>query len=89
MLHAQILEFKHPTTNKMVKFEAPLPEYFEKVLEEKLNNNQLETAQDELFWIKNNLRTHIFNNIFIHCFSKPILLNNTDKIKKIKILRQF
>ena len=34
MLHAQILEFKHPTTNKMVKFEAPLPEYFEKVLEE-------------------------------------------------------
>ncbi len=34
MLHAKVLEFKHPTTNKMVHFEAPLPKYFEKILEE-------------------------------------------------------
>ncbi len=32
MLHAKALEFKHPTTNKTLKFEAPLPEYFENVL---------------------------------------------------------
>lgn len=32
MLHAKILEFKHPTTGKSVKFEAPLPNYFEEVL---------------------------------------------------------
>lgn len=37
MLHAKILEFKHPTTNKTVKFEAPLPKYFEDVLK-KLEN---------------------------------------------------
>lgn len=34
MLHASSLEFVHPTTKKLVKFEAPLPEYFQKVLEE-------------------------------------------------------
>ena len=34
MLHAEILEFKHPTTGKTVKFEAPLPEYFENILKE-------------------------------------------------------
>ncbi len=33
MLHAAKLEFAHPTTNKKVTFEAPLPEYFEKILE--------------------------------------------------------
>ena len=32
MLHAAKLEFIHPTTNKKVTFEAPLPEYFENVL---------------------------------------------------------
>ncbi len=32
MLHAQKLEFVHPTTNKMVSYEAPLPEYFSNVL---------------------------------------------------------
>lgn len=32
MLHAKELEFKHPTTNKMMKFEAPIPTYFEEVL---------------------------------------------------------
>ena len=32
MLHAKILEFKHPTTNKIVRFEAPLPKYFEDIL---------------------------------------------------------
>ena len=33
MLHAAKLTFKHPTTNKEVTFEAPLPKYFVKVLE--------------------------------------------------------
>ena len=32
MLHAAKLEFVHPTTNKKMEFEAPLPEYFENVL---------------------------------------------------------
>lgn len=32
MLHAKSLEFKHPTTGKTVKLEAPLPEYFTEVL---------------------------------------------------------
>ena len=34
MLHAKVLEFKHPTTGETMKFEAPLPEYFEDVLKE-------------------------------------------------------
>lgn len=34
MLHAKELEFKHPTTGENMHFEAPLPEYFEKVLKE-------------------------------------------------------
>ena len=34
MLHAKSLEFKHPTTGKVLKLEAPLPEYFEEVLKE-------------------------------------------------------
>ena len=33
MLHAKVLEFKHPTTGETMRFEAPLPEYFEKVLD--------------------------------------------------------
>ena len=33
-LHAKSLEFKHPITGKDMKQEAPLPEYFEKVLNE-------------------------------------------------------
>ena len=32
MLHAKSLEFKHPITNKVMKMEAPLPEYFKEVL---------------------------------------------------------
>ncbi len=31
-LHASTLEFKHPTSNKMVKFEAPLPEDMQNLL---------------------------------------------------------
>lgn len=31
-LHARILGFIHPTTKQYVEFEAPLPEYFEKLL---------------------------------------------------------
>lgn len=33
-LHAEKLKFVHPTTNKIVEFKAPLPEYFENILEE-------------------------------------------------------
>ncbi len=33
MLHAAKLTFKHPTTKKEVNFEAPLPKYFEEVLQ--------------------------------------------------------
>ena len=33
MLHSHILGFKHPTTGKYMEFEAPLPDYFNKVLE--------------------------------------------------------
>ena len=32
MLHARYLEFDHPITNKRLKLEAPIPEYFEKIL---------------------------------------------------------
>jgi len=31
-LHARILGFKHPTTGEYMEFEAPLPEYFQKLL---------------------------------------------------------
>lgn len=33
-LHAKSLEFKHPITNKEMKLEAPLPEYFEEIIEQ-------------------------------------------------------
>lgn len=39
MLHAKILGFIHPSTEKYVEFAAPLPEYFEKVL--KILRNEL------------------------------------------------
>jgi len=32
-LHASTLEFKHPTTNEIVKFEAPLPEDMQNLLD--------------------------------------------------------
>lgn len=41
MLHAMKLEFKHPRTGGTVAFEAPIPEYFTRILEqleEQLNN---------------------------------------------------
>ena len=34
MLHSKSLEFKHPTTGEKMHLEAPLPEYFTKVLKE-------------------------------------------------------
>ena len=34
ILHAYYLEFNHPRTNERIKFEAKLPEYFNKVLED-------------------------------------------------------
>ena len=33
-LHAKKLEFKHPITGKEMILEAPLPEYFEKIIKE-------------------------------------------------------
>ena len=38
MLHAEKLEFKHPRTGEIVKFEAPLPKYFEQVLKQLCSN---------------------------------------------------
>lgn len=38
-LHAKIIGFIHPTTREYVEFEAPLPEYFEKILTQ-LKNRQ-------------------------------------------------
>ena len=32
LLHAKKLEFNHPTTGELVSFSAPIPDYFEKVL---------------------------------------------------------
>lgn len=32
MLHAKLLGFEHPTTKKWVEFEAPIPEYFQKIV---------------------------------------------------------
>lgn len=34
VLHARILGFIHPTKNKYMEFESPLPEYFKKIIEE-------------------------------------------------------
>ena len=33
-LHARRLEFVHPITGKEMKLEAPLPEYFQKIIEQ-------------------------------------------------------
>ena len=33
MLHAKSIEFMHPTSNRRLKIEAPLPEYFKDVLD--------------------------------------------------------
>ncbi|MEI5992634.1 RluA family pseudouridine synthase [Candidatus Enterococcus mansonii] len=38
-LHAEMLGFKHPTTGQMMVFEAPLPELFEKTLDQLRNND--------------------------------------------------
>ena len=40
MLHAKELEFVHPTSKETVQFEAPLPEYFERIIE-KLEKDKL------------------------------------------------
>ncbi len=40
MLHAKSIEFKHPITNNDMKIEAPIPEYFEKILEELDKNRE-------------------------------------------------
>ena len=39
MLHSTILEFKHPITNKKMHLEAPLPSYFEKIINQLNKNN--------------------------------------------------
>lgn len=33
MLHAKRIEFVHPTTKEEIKIEAPLPKYFEEIIE--------------------------------------------------------
>ena len=33
MLHAKSIEFAHPISGEILKIEAPLPEYFENVIE--------------------------------------------------------
>ncbi len=33
MLHAKEIEFTHPTTKKKLKIEAPLPKYFQEVID--------------------------------------------------------
>ena len=38
-LHAKSLKFKHPITGKEMLVEAPLPEYFRKVIEELKNRD--------------------------------------------------
>ena len=40
MLHARYLEFKHPITGEKLKLEAPIPNYFEDVLQRLENNNK-------------------------------------------------
>ena len=40
MLHARYLEFKHPITGEELKLEAPIPNYFEDVLQRLENNNK-------------------------------------------------
>ncbi len=42
MLHARYLQFKHPITKKELSLEAPIPEYFENVLEQ-LKNREIKT----------------------------------------------
>lgn len=39
MLHAESIEFKHPTTNELMKIEAPIPEYFEEIINELQKRN--------------------------------------------------
>lgn len=34
MLHAKKIEFVHPRTNEKMEIEAPLPEYFEEIINE-------------------------------------------------------
>lgn len=41
MLHSKSIEFKHPITNKIMKIEAELPQYFDKILRD-LDNNEEE-----------------------------------------------
>ena len=41
MLHARYLKFKHPITGKELSLEAPIPDYFEEVLQ-KLKNREID-----------------------------------------------
>ena len=40
MLHSKQIEFVHPRTKEKMKIEAPLPKYFEEVLEELERTNK-------------------------------------------------
>ena len=39
MLHAKQIEFKHPSTGEQMKIEAPVPDYFNEIIE-KLNQGE-------------------------------------------------
>ena len=47
MLHARYLQFKHPITGKELSLEAPIPEYFEDVLET-LKNREIDKEWNQL-----------------------------------------
>lgn len=46
LLHARRLAFIHPATGEEVSFEAPIPQRFEKILEELRARTELQTAKD-------------------------------------------
>lgn len=39
-LHARVLGFVHPRTGKYMEFEAPLPDYFQKILNDLESNGR-------------------------------------------------
>lgn len=49
MLHAKSLELEHPITGEKMKIEAPLPEYFEEVLQKLKNQIRHINAPDDLY----------------------------------------
>ena len=50
MLHAAKLKFKHPSTEEEINVEAPLPEYFEQVLEKLRSIGTGDFDRKEIIW---------------------------------------